>query len=58
MFREEENDPGSGFAVCGGDDAGGAGQAQAQADMRDIMGGGPNFFNGGGGGSSRSSAPP
>ena len=29
-----------------------AGQAQAQADMRDIMGGGPNFFNGGGGGSS------
>src|SRR6202790_1553149 len=30
-----------------------AGQAQAQGtDMRDIMGGGPNFFNGGGGGSS------
>ena len=29
-----------------------AGQAQAQADMRDIMGGGPNFFNGGGGGAS------
>ena len=29
-----------------------ADQAQAQADMRDIMGGGPNFFNGGGGGSS------
>src|SRR4051794_32133524 len=29
-----------------------AGQAHAQADMRDIMGGGPNFFNGGGGGSS------
>jgi len=29
-----------------------AGDAQAQTDMRDIMGGGPNFFNGGGGGSS------
>ena len=29
-----------------------AGQAHAQTDMRDIMGGGPNFFNGGGGGSS------
>jgi lipoprotein-anchoring transpeptidase ErfK/SrfK len=28
------------------------GQAQAQTDMRDIMGGGPNFFNRGGGGSS------
>ena len=28
-----------------------AGQAHAQADMRDIMGGGPNFFNGGGGSS-------
>ncbi len=28
-----------------------AGQAHAQVDMRDIMGGGPNFFNGGGGSS-------
>jgi lipoprotein-anchoring transpeptidase ErfK/SrfK len=29
-----------------------AGQAQAQGlDMRDVMGGGPNFFNGGGGSS-------
>ena len=48
IFHEEENDPGFGFAVCGGDVAGRAGHAQAQGfDMRDIMGGGPNFFGGG-----------
>ena len=29
----------------------GVGQAQAQMDMRDIMGGGPGFFGGGSGGS-------
>jgi len=29
----------------------GVGQAQAQVDMRDIMGGGPGFFGGGGGSS-------